>query len=144
MRLETSGLDKLILSMEELAGIPDSVVSDMLQAGAAVVAKAHAKRLEELGLVKTGRLKGSIKVRPKMRRKGDERYTLVYPSGTHHTSATGKATANSQVGFILEAGAPRRSIKAYGWMRDANEQCADEAVEAEAKVYDDYLKSKGF
>lgn len=162
-RIDTNGLDALMLSMEELSDIPDGVIDDMLSAGGEVIAKAHAEELQSMGLVKTGKLKSSIKVFHK-RSKG-VRYVLVYPDGTHHTydgrshsytkmnwgragntqstSGGSKTATNNEVGFIHEFGAPRRNIPASQWMRVSNEKHADEAVDAAKRVYDDYLTSKG-
>ena len=53
---------------------------------------------------------------------------------------------NADVGFVLEFGGHydkhgKGGIPAHGWMREANEKCADEMTEAEAKIYDEWLKS---
>ena len=59
-----------------------------------------------------------------------------------HTYA--KPPTNNDVGFVWEFGAPKRGIQPRQWMRTANEESADDVVAAEFKVYDDWLKSKGF
>ena len=90
-----------------------------------------------------------------------ERYALVYPSGEHHkyrkkthsytdynwgragktktTSEDGTAT-NNDLGFVHEFGG--HGNEATGWMREANEDGADDMVKAEEKVYDAWIKSK--
>ena len=161
-RFETSGLDELLFDMEELAALPDSVVDGMLDAGVKVIVQGQQEELAAQGLKeKTGKLKASIKANGK-RRSANERYCLIYPSGEHHAYRSrskgskssrskyrrgkdwygGSAHAsNNDVGFVHEFGG--HGNRARQWMRVANEKNIDKAVDAEFKVYDDYLKSKG-
>ena len=162
----SDGLDGLVLDLDELAELDDDVIFDMLEAAGEVVAEAQRQKITSLGLVDTGLLRDSIKVDHKMRGyMGGVRYINVYPQGAHHvyqsrvktkaykrskhgrtyTYGGGTKTATAaEVAFIHEFGAPGRNIPAKQWMRTANEECADEAVSAEFKVYDDYLKSQDF
>lgn len=139
---DTSELDEFALDVEELAKLSDTAINQMLDAGAKVIAAGHEKTLRSMGLVRTGRLAGSIKI---IRRgSGNKRYALIYPNGIHHTYKTRKggrkAARNAEIGFVHEFGARKRNIAASQWMRVANERYIDEAVEAEMRVYDDYLK----
>lgn len=163
-RFNAEGIDGLELSMAEFAEIPDDIVEDMLLAGGEVVAKAHKQSLRNLGLVKSGELANSIKAFPKVRRVcgHNQRFVVVYPTGKRGTRNRKKVTkvykrskhgrtytvggdtvdvTNNEVGFIHEFGAPKRGIPAKQWMRKANMACASEMVDAEFKVYDDWLKS---
>ena len=159
-----NGLEELAIDLKELGDIPDSTLDDMLMAGGEVIQRAHQEALVSMGLVKSRTLHDSIKIMK--RRKGSQRYVRVYPAGEHHlftarvktytkynwgrkgdkpayTKGGTKTATNNDVGFVHEFGAPKRRIPAKQWMRTANEKHADEAVEAEFRVYDNYLRSKG-
>lgn len=145
---EAAGLEGLALSMEQFAAIPDQVVKEMLDAGAAVMVRYHRLEISAQGLVKSGKLLGSIKAHPKAgSAKNDwKRYVLIYPAGQHGTyrprSTSGaKVVTNSEVGFIQAYGAPRKGIRATDWMSKANAKAAPEVEKAELAVYDRWLKS---
>lgn len=59
----------------------------------------------------------------------------VYPQGTNE-----RGNRNAEVAFINEFG--KHGQPARPFIKTANEEAADTAVEAAAKVYDKYLKSK--
>lgn len=161
-RIETNGLDALMFDLAELAAMPDSVGDAMLDAGAKVIVQGHMEELSSQGLIKTGKLRGSVQARNK-RHTASERYVLVYPYGAHHAynarsgsytkmnwGRTGetrvkgggmKTATNNDVGFVHEFGG--HGNRPRQWMRIANEKNIDKAVDAEYRVYDDYLKSKG-
>ena len=138
---ETDGLSDLILSLEEIAEMPDSVMEDMLMAGGEIIKQGQKESIQSLGLVDSGRLRDSIQAVPKFQSR-KKRHVLVYPQGTHHVSKNGLETRNAEVGFIHEFGAQGAGIEASQWMRAANEKHIDRAVDAEADVYDKFLKSK--
>lgn len=158
------GIEGLELSMEQFAAIPDDVVEEMLDAGAAVVVRYHRSEISAQGLVKSGKLLGSIKAHPKSgSAKNDwKRYVLIYPAGNHHTFQSrvvtkqyarskhgrtytkgggAKVVTNSEVGFIQAYGAPKKGIRATDWMNKANEKAAPAVEAAELAVYDRWLKS---
>lgn len=156
---ETTGIDDLMLSMQEVAEIPDEIVDDILAAGAEVVVEAQKKQLTSLGLFSSGKLILSIDWVKKSGdyKGGKRRYVLIYPTGVHHTYATAqkqrqnkgrksnrysRKVRNNDIGFILEFGAPNRGIPAHAWMWEANEKSADATTAAELRVYDEFLKSK--
>jgi len=144
-KMTYSGIDELMLSMLEVAELPDSVANKMLQAKGKIVAEAQRKKITAsiLDRPSSGVLAKSIKIsKMKTRKGGTERYVTVYPQGTHHVSATGKKTTNNEVYFINEFGAPKRGIAAKGIARAANEESAPQANAAEFQIYDDFLKSK--
>ncbi len=159
-RLETSlkvdGLDKLQLSLQEIAAIPDDVAREMLTAGGMVAADAQRRKIRALGLVKSGQLAGSITVQQKLvkdARRDNAPAVLILPSGTRQPTSRGlrrrksgkkgrRRTGNNDVGFVQEFGAPRRNIPGKQWMAQANAECADAVTAAEFSAYDDWLKSK--
>lgn len=162
-RFNARGIEGLELSMEEFAAIPDEIVEEMLEAGSQIVVAAQKRKIEQLGLVDTHTLADSIRAFHKMgdRDNGWKRYVLVYPYGKHgernrklvvkayKRSKHGRTytvggdrvdVTNNEVGFVHEYGAPKRGIKAKMWMRQANEEAADDMVAAEARVYDRWLQ----
>ena len=153
--MTTDGLDSFALSMAEIASLPNSVVDDMLQAGGEVLVQAQRRAAPK----RTGKLAASIK-KGKISRNYKGACIEIKPEGTHHTTkspskggksgntgkrrgSTGNTVSNAEVAFIHEFGAPGRHIKARQWIQKANEQAAAEAVEANRKVYDNYLTQKG-
>lgn len=151
--------DTLELDMKEVAEIPEDIRVDMLSAGAAVAVDAMRQSITRLKLVLSGQLRDSITATRKTDKATGHAYFLVYPKGTRRQDHTvtvsnvrrvklpkspAKKTTNNDVGFVQEFGSPRRNIKPKQWMRTAIEQSADKIVDAEYRVYDSWLKSKGF
>lgn len=137
MPMVIEGLNELVLDMDELAELPDDVLSEMLYAGAEIVTEAHRSKVQSIGLVETGQLRDSISSSSKIKRTKNTRSVDIYPQGTREDGVR-----NAEVGFIYEYGAPGRGIAARQWMRAANEQAEDAAGEAAEAVYDNYLRSK--
>lgn len=145
-KISMDGLDALIEDLESIMELPDEVVLEMLEAEADVVEQAQKRKLKKLGLIGEkggGQLIGSIRRTKKLTKKNLEKAIYVYPQGLRR----GDRTRNADVGFILEYGAPHRNavngkggIAPRHWMKQANEECAEEAVEKAAQVYDKYLK----
>lgn len=136
---ELSGLEVLELDLEELAGVPDCVIEEMLTAEGDVVSAAQKRKLAQLGMVDTGQLSDSITVNRKVRKKNGAQYITVFPKGKRRDSRS----TNGEVGFINEYGAAEWKIKPGQWMRQANEESAGEAVQAAEAVYERWLKEKG-
>ncbi len=145
-RVDYSGLTEIIFSFDQIAEIPDDVAYAMLAAQGKVVAEAHKRKIKALGLVKTGKMLESIEYDKRLRKgRGSKRFITVYPKGTHHfynrrLGGDKAEVTNAEVAFIHEFGTPKRNIPAKQWMKLANEGCADEAVAAAQRVYDDFLK----
>lgn len=144
-KFNATGIEGLALSMEPVRRHPpDDVVEEMLDAGAAVVVRYHRAEISAQGLVKSGKLLGSMKAHSKSgSAKNDwKRYVLIYPTGSHHTFQSrvvtkqyarskhgrtytkgggAKVVTNSEVGFIQAYGAPRKGIPGHGL--DEQGQC---------------------
>lgn len=136
-RLSVSGAAELQLSHEQLASLPDSVLDAMLDAEAEVVERAQKKKGEAYGVHRTGVTLASIKRGKKLKTK-DGRAVNIAPQGKN-----ARGNRNAEVAFLNEYGVPKRNIAPRPFIRDANEEAADEAVSAAEKVYDDYLNKKG-
>lgn len=131
------GLDDLILSMEEIAQIPDDVKDEMLNAQADVVTAAQKTKARAYGVQDTGLVISSIK-KGKPKRKKGVRVIYITPSGTRRR---GKQTVrNAEIAFINEYG--DRKQRARPFIRDANEASAEATTQAGFEVYDKWLKSK--
>ncbi len=132
-----SGLDELMLSMEEIAQIPDEVQDAMLNAQADVVTAAQKAKARAYGVQDTGLVISSIK-KGKPKRKKGVRVIYITPSGTRRR---GKQTVrNAEIAFINEYGTKRQRARPF--IRDANEACAEATTQAGFEVYDKWLKSK--
>lgn len=139
--IEISGLGELMADLDELAGLPDSVVEDMLDAGADVLAQAQRSEIRarwkgpySLGISAESVKKGKVK-----RERAGSSIT-VYPRGTRERD--GKSVRNAEIAFINEFGARGRHIAPRPAIDTANKKKEKEAVEAEERVYHAYLDSK--
>lgn len=134
-------IDGFVVSMEEMAKLPDHIIKDIVSSGADVIKDAHEKAIRSTFTARTGRLLGSPKVF--LKRKGKGWYALIYPEGTHHTyrakKAGGGIATNAEVGFVHEFGGHGNAATA--WMLTANEKSADATAQAEEQVYDEWLNS---
>ena len=132
----TEGFDRLQLSLEQLAAMPDAVIGEMLTAGGEVIKEAHQAKIEQMGVVDTGTLAASIKLgRPNTKAGTIE----IRPSGTRKRGNT--VTRNEEIGWITEYG--KKGEPARPWMREANADAEDKAVDAAAKPFYNYLDKIG-
>lgn len=134
-RLSVSGLDDLMLSMEEIASIPDDVAKEMLEAEAEIVEEAQIAYGMSMGVYRIGETLRSIRKGKMKRGKSGERLLYVSPQGTND-----RGERNATVAFVNEFG--KRGQPARPFIGTANETAATPAVEAAAEVYDEWLKSK--
>jgi hypothetical protein len=136
---DVSGLGELMLSLSEIAEIPDDVQDEMLNAQADVVIPAQQAKARAYGLVDTGQMVRSIgKTKPK-RAKGGGRVIYVYPQGSR-TRGRGKKTSNATIAFANEYGVRGRAPRPF--VRDANAACEEQMFQAAWAVYDKWLQSK--
>ena len=135
-----NGLDDLMLSLQEIAAIPEEVQDEMLRAGAEVVAQAQREKVRAYGIYDGSsprHVADSIKP-GKVKLKKGQRIIYVSPTGSRRRGKT--VTRNSEILFVNEYG--RRGQKARPAVRDANEASAEATTAAQAEVYDKYLRSK--
>nr|DAP70478.1 MAG TPA: hypothetical protein [Caudoviricetes sp.] len=143
------GLDTFVLSMRQVAELPDDVHDAMLNAGADVVVEAQRAEARKLGKFSgyrnsrqrrdysTGITAECIK-KGKVKVKNGERCIYVTPTGTRRRGNT--TTRNAEIAYVNEYGTD--SIQARGFIRKASEKCADETTTAEFMVYNRFLESK--
>lgn len=132
-----TGLDELMLSMQEIAQIPDDVVDEILNAQADVTVEAQKAAGRQLGVEDTGITlqklkKGRIKLR-----KG-QRVLYITPTGSRKRGKT--RTRNAEIAFVNEFG--KKGQKARPFIKLGNEKSAEAATAAGFRVYDRWLKSK--
>ena len=137
-----SGLDELILSMQEVAELPTEVIDEMLNAQADVVVKAQKAKVMELGIydadnTTTRHVVDSIK-KGKVKTHKGVRVIYVTPTGTRLRGE--KRTRNAEVLFVNEFGT--RTQKARPAVKLANEASAPAQTQAGLMVYDGWLQSK--
>lgn len=151
--MQFDGLDKLALSMEQMAAIPADVKGEMLQRGAKVAVDAQRRKLESYvgqyavkpyrsgrarPAIRTGQLAQSIQAeRPKIT--STEASIQIAPKGSRTRGST--STDNREIAYILEYG--KRGVPARPFMRDANAECEAEVVEAAAGRYSEWLDEIG-
>ena len=130
-----TGLDDLMLSMQQIAEIPDDVQDEILNAQADVIVEAQKSKGHSYGVERTGVTLNSIKKSKPKSRKGS-RVVYVTPTGTNKDG-----NRNAEVAFVNNYGT--RSQKARPFITDANEMSAEQTTAAGAAVYDAWLKTKG-
>lgn len=134
MRLEVGGLEDMLMSMQQMARVPTTVIDGMLNAEADVIVEAQKESGRRHGLHKTGSMLNSIK-KGKAKVGGTNAYIDVRPTGRNAESGS----LNTEVAFVKEYGA--RGVPAAPFIQEANEKKADEAAEKAADVYDEWLDS---
>jgi HK97 gp10 family phage protein len=131
---DCKGIDDLMLSMAEIAAVPEDIQDEMLNAQANIVERAQKSKGSAYGVHRTGVTLGSIK-RTRIKRGKDGRGLYVYPQGKN-----ADGNRNAEVAFINEFG--KRGQSARPFINDANETSAAETTQAAFAVYDKWLKSK--
>lgn len=130
-------LDGLMLDLMEITELPEDVAEEMLDAEAEIVEDAQIYTGMKMGVHRTGMTLSSITHGRMKRGKDGGRVKYVYPRGVN-----AQGERNATVAFVNEFGAPKRGIPARPFIKLANEDAADAAVDAAAEVYDKFLKSK--
>ncbi len=135
-KMTTNGLAQFAVGLEELREIPDSVMNAMLHAEADVIEPAQKAKGRAYGVHRTGVTLESIR-RGQPKHTKDGKAIHITPMGTNT-----QGNRNAEVAFINEFG--KRGQPPRPFIRDANEEKADEAIDAAAKVHGDWMASKGF
>ena len=143
--MHVDGFNQLSISLEKLAAMPDNIMAEMLTAGAEVIKDAQQKKLEQFvegyspkakKPKRTGQLAASLKIEKPNTRNGT---ITIRPSGTRKRGNT--VTRNEEIGYITEYG--KAGEPARPWMREANAEAEDKAVDAAAKPFEQYLDKIG-
>lgn len=139
--MEVSGLDGLLGDLEALAGLPDSVGEDILNAEADVIVSAQREEIQRQwnGPYSLGISAESIK-KTGVKKELDGSSISIYPQGTRKRGK--KRIRNGEIAFLNEYGVPGRGIAPRPAIKMATAKAEETAVEAGAKVFDAYLDSK--
>ena len=126
--------------MDDLMDLPEQLQDEMLMAEAQVVYRAQKQvasiNLDEMGF-STGTTAKSLTIGKPVGKRN--RNIKLYFKGTR---GKGKAKRkNALVAYYNEVGS--KHVRSRMWIKQTNELCADEAVGAAAKVYDEWLRSRG-
>ena len=134
--MTTTGLDEYSFSFDELKKLPDSVLKEMLEAEGEVIKRGQIQTAASMlqGPYYKGGVVSGIRLGKYKRNVGNSTMYVTFEGSQH-----GNRTA--EIAFVNEFG--KHGQPARPFIREANERCAGEAVEAAAKIYDNYLTSKG-
>lgn len=135
---ETGDIAKLQMDFSELASLPDNVQGDMLQAGAKVLLEGQKSTIRSMGIVDTGKSAASLQIGAVKRGSAGVMSLYISPKGSRRRGNT--TTRNAEILFINEFG--KKGQPARPAIQTACEKYAEQVVDAEYKVYDDYLTSK--
>lgn len=133
---QVSGLDDLLLSLQDVAALPEDVQDEMLNAQADVVLAAQKK--SALSIADTGQTARSLRKGKPKTRKGIRSISITFSGSRKRGRST---TRNAEIAFVNEYG--KTGMPARNFIRTANEQSAAASTQAAATVYDQYLQSKG-
>ena len=144
------GLDELMLSLSEIAEIPEEVQDEILNAQADVTLEAQKNTVRAYGIYdeeNTGThvAESLKKCKVKLRKKDGTRVIYITPAGSRKRGGKRRwskvtTTRNAEILFVNEYG--KKGQKARPAIRDANEKSAGKATQAAMEVYDRWLKSK--
>lgn len=140
-QLTLNGLDSLIEDLGALAGLPDGVADEILEAEADVIVQAQREEIRRLwaGPYSKGISAKSVE-KGKAKKNKTGRSITVSPKGSRKRGQG--SVRNAEIAFYNEYGVPGRKIAARPAIAIANAKAEETAVEAGAKVFDAYLDSK--
>lgn len=133
---DVSGLDNLMLSLQDVADLPETVQDAMLDAQADVVLQAQQSAAQ--AIADTGQTARSLRKSKPRTRKGVRSISITFAGSRKRGDTT---TRNAEIAFVNEYG--KKGVPARNFIRKANEQSAAASTQAAASVYDQYLQSKG-
>lgn len=133
---DVSGLDDLMLSLQDVADLSETVQDAMLDAQADVVLQAQQSAAQ--AIADTGQTARSLRKSKPRIRKGVRSISIIFAGSRKRGDTT---TRNAEIAFVNEYG--KKGVPARNFIRKANEQSAAASTQAAASVYDQYLQSKG-
>ena len=134
---KVEGITEFELDLKKIAELPDSVLMNMANKGAAVIVRKIKAKGEAMGVHRTGVTLSSIKA-TKAKRTRDGITVTVTPTGNNKDG-----NRNAEVAFINNYGRPKsKEVQpARPFFTDGVAESENEACEAAEKEYDNYLKS---
>nr|WP_326216488.1 hypothetical protein [uncultured Oscillibacter sp.]DAZ27269.1 MAG TPA: hypothetical protein [Caudoviricetes sp.] len=135
---DVSGLDALMLSLQQVAELPEDVQDDVLNAEADILVEEIRERGQGYGVMApgSGRMLKAIK-KGKVRIHKNDREIRVYASGSRKRGGT--TVKNSEIAFLNNYGTRHQTARPF-WT-DAV-KLSEKTMEAVGQaVYDRWLKS---
>ncbi len=145
-RFTFQGLDDLVLSMEEVARIPESVIDGMLEAGADTLIPEIKARGEGYGVRDSGTMLDSL-ARGKIRqdRQGTRTIWVYFKGsrvqGTDKKTGKPRRVKNGEIAFLNEFGTRHQMARPF--VGDTVEMSKATVTNAQAAVYDAWLQEIG-
>lgn len=135
-----SGLDELYESISKATKVPDNVMTKVVLTMGEIIRAAQARLADVIlrGPFTTGTTAKSVHL-GKAKREGNGAKVSITFKGVRARFNT--VTRNAAIAFINEFG--KRGQKGRPFIKKANEENADEANEAGARVFFDWLSSIG-
>ena len=133
---DVSGLDDLMLSLQDVADLPETVQDAMLDAQADVVLQSQQSAAQ--AIADTGQTARSLRKSKPRTRKGVRSISITFAGSRKRGETT---TRNAEIAFVNEYG--KKGVPARNFIRKANEQSAAASTQAAKEIYDQYLQSKG-
>lgn len=132
-KFSTQELGRMALDLEKLESLPEQVLDDMVLAQGRVIRDGQAREAERMlqGPYYKGAVAKAIRV-GKVKKTADGKAVYVVFEGKQHGNPI------AEIAFVNEFG--KKNQPARPFIATANEKNAEAAVEAAAKVYDEYLK----
>ena len=133
---DVSGLDDLMLSLQDVADLPETVQDAMLDAQADVVLQSQQSAAQ--AIADTGQTARSLRKSKPRTRKGVRSISITFAGSRKRGETTPR---NAEIAFVNEYG--KKGVPARNFIRKANEQSAAASTQAAKEIYDQYLQSKG-
>lgn len=137
---ETMGIEEIAKAFEENAKKIETVIPEMLKAGADVVAKKQKEEAANFGLNDTGGLIQSIKP-TKVKKDGSATVIDIYPQGkAPHGNESKKDKGNvryATIGFIAEYGIQKgkKPQPARPWLTTATAKAEERVREVQLEIW---------
>lgn len=136
------GLGDLMEAFTNLEMLPEEVPLGMLDAEADVLCNAQKQKAETMlrGPYSAGRVANAIQKGPP-KKTADGYVQHITFEGIVVDKYHPNGTRAAEIAYVNEFGKPGQPARPF--IQTANEESGDEAERAGAKVYDNYLESKG-
>lgn len=138
---KVEGLDDLAKDFENISTLPSEVIDEMLNAEADVVVAAQkrtAKSMLSGPYAHSPVLIASSIKKSKVKKNSDGASIQIQFVGSRKRA--GSTSTKAEIAFVNEFG--KRGQNPRPFIETANEECADDAVQAALNVYDAHLKTK--
>lgn len=135
-RMDTSGLQDIIVALRKAGAETGEMAQEMVMAGAEEIKKGWQQAILSHGLVDSGQMLASVGYPKKPTVKNGVAEIDVYPQGKDK-----RGVRNAEKAFIQHYGSSR--VKPTRFVDDAERNSADAAVESARAVFDKKMKEAG-